>query len=110
MPKLMPLCFIALSLSLSGCALKQYPASPPVSDVQATTLDCTGVEDALASQQQTQEQIDKTGEFSGLTVLGFMGDFGISNGVAKAMAQNDADKRQKQLIALKAAKCGDAHS
>lgn len=109
MPKSLYSCLL-LSCLLSGCAVKQYPDSPPVSEVQATTLDCKGVEDALASQQQTQAQIDKTGEFDGLTVLGIVGDFGIGNGVAKAMAQKEADQRTHQLTALKTAKCSNGHS
>ncbi|WP_380178111.1 hypothetical protein [Kalamiella sp. sgz302252] len=96
---------LTLALLLSGCALKQYPASPPVSDVQQTQLDCPAVEKEIASQQQVQQQIDKTGEFNGLTVLGFIGDFGIGNGVAKSLAQKHADQRMDQLKTLEKAKC-----
>ncbi|MEI2264394.1 hypothetical protein [Erwinia sp. CGal63] len=95
----------SLMLLLSGCAFKQYPASPPVSEVQQTTLDCPAVEKEIASQQQVQRQIDKTGEFDGLTVLGFIGDFGIGNGVAKGLAQKHADKRMNQLKLLEKSKC-----
>lgn len=90
---------------LSGCALKQYPASPPVSEVQKTTLDCASVEKEIASQQQVQQQIDKTGEFSALTVLGFIGDFGIGNGVAKSLAQKHADRRMNELKQLEKSRC-----
>ena len=96
---------LCLSLLLAGCALKHYPASPPVSEVQKTVLDCKAVEEAILSQQQTQAQIDKTGKFDGLTVLGFIGDFGIGNGVAKGMAQKEADKRMNELKTLEATKC-----
>ena len=98
-------CLLTASLLLSGCALKQYPSSPPVSNVQATTLDCTGIESQIASQQQTQAKINKTGEFDGLTLLGFIGDFGIGNGVAKSLAQKHADQRMTQLKALEQTKC-----
>ncbi|WP_233592570.1 hypothetical protein [Erwinia psidii] len=93
---------------LSGCALKQYPASPPVSAVEATQLDCAGVEKAIASQQQVQARIDRTGEFDGLTVLGFVGDFGIGNGVAKSQAQKHADQRMSQLKQLEHTRCQTA--
>lgn len=92
-------------LLLTGCALKRYPASPPVSEVQMTTLDCPAVENEIASQQQVQKQIDKTGEFNGLTVLGFIGDFGIGNGVVKNLAQKHADERMSQLKKLEKARC-----
>ena len=98
-------CLAAATLLLSGCALKQYPSSPPVSQVQATTLDCSGVEAEIAGQNRVQAQIDKTGEFDGLTVLGVIGDFGIGNGVAKGLAQKHADKRMAQLKTLKQSKC-----
>ena len=96
---------LSLSLLLTGCALKRYPASPPVSEVQKTTLDCPAVEKEIASQQQIQTQIDKTGKFDGLTVLGFIGDFGIGNGVAKGLAQKHADERMNELKKLEATKC-----
>lgn len=96
---------LSLSLLLTGCALKRYPASPPVSEVQKTTLDCPAVEREIASQQRIQAQIDKTGKFDGLTVLGFIGDFGIGNGIAKGMAQKHADQRMNALKKLKATKC-----
>ncbi|MBV4366901.1 hypothetical protein ACMGGR_09155 [Erwinia sp. BNK-24-b] len=96
---------LSVLLLLSGCALKQYPSSPPVSEVQKTTLDCPAIEKEIASQQQVQSQIDKTGQFDGLTVLGFIGDFGIGNGVAKSLAQKHADKRMNELKALEKTKC-----
>ncbi|WP_338556113.1 hypothetical protein [Erwinia sp. E_sp_B04_7] len=98
-------CVLAVSILLSGCALKQYPSSPPVSEVQATTLDCQGVEAEIASQNQVQAKIDKTGEFDGLTVLGVIGDFGIGNGVAKSLAQKHANQRMSQLKALEQSRC-----
>lgn len=95
----------AVALLLYGCALKQYPASPPVSVVQTTQLDCRGVQKEIASQQQVQLKIDQTGKFDGLTVLGFLGDFGIGNGMAKSVAQKHADDRMAQLKALEKARC-----
>ncbi|WP_158781556.1 hypothetical protein [Pantoea sp. BAV 3049] len=98
----------AVVLLLSGCALKQYPSSPPVSVVQSTQLDCSGVQKEIADQQQVQIKIDQTGQFDGLTVLGFLGDFGIGNGVAKSLAQKHADERMGQLKQLEQNKCAAA--
>ncbi|MTD25817.1 hypothetical protein [Erwinia sorbitola] len=99
---------LVVPLILSGCALKQYPASPPVSAVQADQLDCQGVQQQIAEQARVQQQIDKTGEFDGLTVVGAALDFGIGNGIAKHQAQKHATERQIQLQQLAAAKCQKA--
>lgn len=96
---------LILSLLLSGCALKQYPSSPPVSTVQADQLDCQGVQQQIAQQQQVQQEIDKTGEFDALTVVGAAMDFGVGNGIAKYQAQKKATEREQQLQQLAAAKC-----
>ncbi|HBV40901.1 MAG TPA: hypothetical protein DEF05_14780 [Erwinia sp.] len=100
----------SLIVLLSGCALKQYPSSPSVSEVQKTTMDCPAVQKEIASQQQVQQQIDKTGQFNGLTVLGFIGDFGIGNGVAKSLAQKHADQRTMQLKQLEKIKCSSTQA
>jgi hypothetical protein len=55
--------------------------------------------------QSVQQEIESTGEFDGRTVLGFLGDFGIGNGMAKGEARKKAQNRLNQLEALKAAKC-----
>lgn len=96
---------LTVSLLLSGCAVKSYPNSPPLSNVQQTQLDCQGAQKLTAEQQQVQQQIDKKGEFDGLTMVGVLLDFGVGNGIAKARAQSQADKREKQLQALTQAKC-----
>lgn len=96
---------LALSLLLTGCALKQYPDSPPVSAVQADQLDCQGVRQKMAEQQKVQQKIDKTGEFDGLTVIGAALDFGIGNGIAKQQAQKHATERETQLQKLADVKC-----
>ncbi len=90
---------------LSGCALKQYPASPPISAVQADQLDCQGVQQQIAEQKKVQQDIDKKGEFDALTVVGAAMDFGIGNGIAKQQAQKHATERERQLNALATQKC-----
>ncbi|WP_034915011.1 hypothetical protein [Erwinia sp. 9145] len=96
---------ITAVIVLSGCALKRYPDSPPVTDVQATIWDCDNVTERIAAQQRVQSKIDKTGEFDSLTVLGFLGDFGIGNGVVKNRAQKAADRRMARLKTLQTVKC-----
>lgn len=96
---------LTAGLLLSGCAVKSYPDSPPLSNVQQTQLDCQGAQKLATEQQQVQQQIDKKGEFDGLTVVGVLLDFGVGNGIAKSRAQSQADKREQQLQALTQAKC-----
>jgi len=52
-----------------------------------------------------QNEINATGQFDGRTVLGFLGDFGIGNGMAKSEAQKKSTARLNQLESLKAVKC-----
>jgi hypothetical protein len=96
---------ILIAMLLSGCALKQYPQSANVSDAEAQTYDCKALNQEIAKSQSVKQQIDKTGEFDALTILGFVGDFGIGNGLAKASANNKAAARLQQLENLKAVRC-----
>lgn len=95
---------IALVL-LSGCALKHYPQSPKVSDEEALTDSCATLDKEIAKTHNVQQQIDKTGEFDALTVIGFIGDFGIGNGIAKASANKHAAARLSELEQLKTVRC-----
>lgn len=90
---------------ISGCALKQYPQSAKVSDREAGSFDCAALKQEIAKTESVQQQIAQTGEFDALTVLGFVGDFGIGNGIAKASANNKASARLQQLQKLRAVRC-----
>ncbi|WP_350260708.1 hypothetical protein AAF463_10685 [Pantoea sp. BJ2] len=96
---------ILIALLLSGCALKQYPQSAKASDAEAQTYDCAALNQEIAKSQSVQQQIDKTGEFDALTVLGFVGDFGIGNGLAKASANSKVKARLEQLQKLQSVRC-----
>lgn len=100
--KITGICVVVL---LSGCALKQYPQAQEVSPVQASSLDCPAIDSEIARTHEIQQEIARKGSFDGLTVLGFVGDFGIGNGVAKYRASKKAEDRLAQLEALKAQKC-----
>lgn len=102
MMKLTPL--LVFSLLLSGCALKQYPDSPGQCRAGRSAR-LPGVQQQIAEQQKVQQDIDKTGEFDALTVVGAAMDFGIGNGIAKHQAQKQATEREQQLLQLAAAKC-----
>lgn len=94
-------------LFISGCATKQYPQAPSVTSEEALALDCKAVTQELAKMHSVQTEINSTGQFDGRTVLGFLGDFGIGNGMAKTEAQKKATSRISQLESLKASKCSE---
>jgi len=85
--------------------LKQYPQSAKVSDAEAQTYDCAALNQEIAKSQSVKQQIDETGEFDALTVLGFVGDFGIGNGLAKASANSKVKARLEQLQKLQSVRC-----
>lgn len=94
-----------LILALSGCATKQYPQAVPVSGAESTAMDCNALKLEIAKTRALQNEIEATGQFDGRTVLGFLGDFGIGNGMAKSEARKKSWARMHQLEALQSAKC-----
>ncbi|MBU4681199.1 hypothetical protein KC222_04130 [Cedecea davisae] len=96
---------VIFSFFLFGCATKQYPQSPTVTSEEATVLDCKALNQEIAKLHSVQSEIESTGKFDGRTVLGFLGDFGIGNGMAKDEARQKAQSRLNQLESLKAVKC-----
>lgn len=103
MKKLLPVAIAAIILS--GCATKQYPQSPQVTGEEITAMDCKAVDVEIAKQHAVQDEIKQTGQFDGLTILGFLGDFGIGNGIAKSNATGKANARLNTLEGLRDSKC-----
>ena len=68
---------------MAGCATKQYPQAANVTGPESSAMDCKAVALEIAKTRSVQQEIEATGEFDGRTVLGFLGDFGIGNGMAK---------------------------
>lgn len=90
---------------LAGCATKQYPQSPAMTVAEADAFQCKDVEVELVKAESIKREIESTGQFDGRTVLGFLGDFGIGNGLAKADASEKVNARIQQLQAIKPMKC-----
>ncbi|MCG8710021.1 hypothetical protein JHU04_003296 [Brenneria sp. 4F2] len=90
---------------LTGCATKQYPIAAPVLPEEASAMSCKDIDREIAHVKSVQYQIERTGEFNGRTVLGFLGDFGIGNGIAKSDAREQAYERKRQLYSLQTVKC-----
>ncbi|WP_313570055.1 hypothetical protein [Pantoea piersonii] len=99
------LVLITAVLLLSACATKQYPQTPAVTDEEAVALDCQALEREIAKTHGIQQEIKQTSNFDYRTVMGFLGDFGIGNGIARHNASEKAKSRLSQLQALRDVKC-----
>lgn len=95
--------FLSIVL-LAGCATKQYPQAPSLTSEEVAVFDCKALDQEIAKVHSMQNQIKETGSFDGRTVLGFMGDFGLGNGLAKSAATEKANARLMQLQNIKASK------
>lgn len=68
-------------------------------------MDCRDIKTEIAKTRSIQQDIEKTGEFDGKTILGFLGDFGIGNGIAKGDAREKVSARLGQLMRLQENNC-----
>lgn len=89
---------------LASCATKQYPQAPSVTSEEASAFDCKALNQEIAKAHSVQNQIKETGNFDARTVMGFIGDFGLGNGLAKSAATEKADSRLMQLQNIKIAR------
>ncbi|MBL4838859.1 MAG: hypothetical protein JKY34_14915 [Kordiimonadaceae bacterium] len=95
------------ALLLSACATKQYGRVQELSSAEKELYTCREIKIEYQRLEQFEKQIDQTGEFNGRTVLGFLGDFGIGNGMAKKDARKSLHARKLDLDDLSARKgCG----
>lgn len=100
----------AVVLAISGCATKQYPQLSHLTPEESSVYDCKYTEMELAKAQGAKKDILETGRFNGKTVMGFLGDFGIGNGMAKRKALKSADDRINALESLRQVKCSNQTS
>jgi len=96
---------ILAAIILSGCATKQYPQAPAVTQEESSAMDCNAIKIEIAKTHSMQQEIETTGEFDGRTILGALGDFGIGNGMAKSEARKKVRSRLIQLETMKEIKC-----
>lgn len=94
-------CVIALS---SGCATKRYGRLQPVTGSEAAHNTCEAIKVELSKVDAFELQVAKGSEFSALSVLSFLGDFGIGNIIEKDAALTTAKERRMQLTDLAASK------
>jgi len=102
---------LALPLLVSACATKQYGRVQELSSAEKELYTCREIQLEYDKLDQFEKQIDETGDFDAKTVFGFLGDFGIGNGMAKKDARKSARARREDLDNLSAHKScnfGDA--
>ena len=95
---------IFLFAAVTGCATKRYPIATPMSNSEASLLNCDNLNLELIRADQIDQQIEETGNFDGKTVIGFLGDFGIGNGMAKDEARAALAERRRTIRDAQTAK------
>ena len=60
---------IPFVLLLSACATKQYPQAAAVSGEESALMNCHDIKTEIAKTRSIQQEIEKTGQFDGKTVL-----------------------------------------
>lgn len=96
--------FVISVTMLVGCATKQYPIATEVSPAEAQAMSCQDIELELIRADQTRSQIADNAQIDGRSVLGFLGDFGIGNAIAKSEADEAIETRVRGLRAAQASK------
>ena len=84
-------------ITVSGCATKSYPIALPLSSAEAERMTCNDLELEIIRAEQIENKINETGSFDGKTALGFLGDFGIGNGIAKSDARKAMSERKSTI-------------
>lgn len=87
----------AITIFMTACATKRYPICTPMSSAEASLMTCRDLEIELVKLEEMENKIKETGEFDGKTVLGFLGDFGIGNAMAKSEAKTALEERRKSI-------------
>lgn len=96
---------LVIVFTLAGCATKHYPQAPSITGEDVAAFDCNALHQEIAKVHGVQNEIKETGNFDIRTLMGFIGDFGIGNGLAKRSATEKANARLAQLESLQSVKC-----
>lgn len=92
------------AVALSGCATKRYGRAVALSDLEAQNYTCPQLEIEISKVHAFQEQIAKGAQIDALSVMGFLGDFGIGNAMERNAAEKSANERLTELRRLKSTK------
>lgn len=88
---------IYAAVFIAGCATKQYPIEAQVAPAEAAMYTCHDIALELVKTDQVEQQINQTGDTDVKSVMGFLGDFGIGNGMAKSHARDALATRRAEL-------------
>lgn len=85
------------AMLVSGCATKRYTIATELSPAEVDLMDCKDLQLELIRADQVEQQINETGEMDFRSVAGFLGDFGIGNGMAKEEARTALARRRSGI-------------
>jgi hypothetical protein len=88
---------ILAAVFIAGCATKQYPIEAQVAPAEAAMYTCHDIALELVKADQVEQQINATGSTDVKSVMGFLGDFGIGNSMAKSHARDALATRRAEL-------------
>jgi hypothetical protein len=91
---------VGLSFVVSACATKQYGRVQGISEAERQMYSCRDIILEMEKVKAFENQIEDTGATDWRTVAGFLGDFGIGNGMAKDEARASARLRRTDLEGL----------
>ncbi|MBB5198473.1 hypothetical protein [Glaciimonas immobilis] len=94
-----------LTVTLSGCATKNYGRLSGVTDYEKRSLTCREINIEIARTEGFVQKVDTESQFDGRSVLSFLGDYGIGNVIEKNGAVNSADERMAALQVLRKERC-----
>lgn len=83
--------------TITSCATKRYPIAAPMSSAETSLMTCQNLELELIRTEQVENKINQTSNFDMKTVLGFLGDFGIGNAMAKNEALSALSERRETI-------------
>ena len=89
--------FACIVLLASACATKRYGRMQPVTGHEIKSYSCEDIKIEISKIDAFELQVAEGAEFSGLSVLSFLGDLGIGNTMEKDAALKTAKERRVSL-------------
>jgi hypothetical protein len=86
-----------LVIPLSGCATKRYNRVAPLTAVESREYTCRDIRIERAKLQAAADQIRQESHINFMSVMGFLGDFGLGNINEKDTAERILYQRSQQL-------------
>ena len=89
--------FACIVLLASACATKRYGRMQPATGHEIKSYSCEDIKIEISKIDAFELQVAEGAEFSGLSVLSFLGDLGIGNTMEKDAALKTAKERRVSL-------------